>query len=136
MVTAGAALIVAACGPAEASPVRVAETRTLPALDGRALKVSLVEVTYLPGESSAPHGHSCPVVGYVLDGAVRMQVEGERPAVYRKGETFYEPPGGMHLVSANESLELPARFLAWFVCDNDAPLSVALTDSRSRKDSE
>ena len=49
----------------------------------------MVEVTYRPGESSAPHGHGCPVVGYVLDGAVRMQVEGERPAVYRKGETFY-----------------------------------------------
>lgn len=131
-----AVVATSACGSTDSSPVRVARTQELPELDGRKLKVSMIEVTYRPGESSAPHGHACPVVGYVLDGAVRMQVEGDRPAVYRRGETFYEPPGGIHLVSANESREFPARFLAWFVCEGDVPLSVALTDSLTREDPE
>ena len=126
-------MIGSACSPAKPGPVRVAHTQSLPALDGRALRVSTIEVTYPPGGSSAPHRHDCPVIGYVLDGAVRMEVEGERPAVYRRGESFYEPPGAVHLVSANESRELPARFLAWFVCDSDAPLSIALADSLTRE---
>lgn len=116
-----------ACRSAEPTPVRIARTQALPSLDGGSLRVSMVEVSYLPGESSPRHAHNCPVIGYVVDGAVRMHVEGESPAVYRRGETFYEPPGGVHLVSANESRELPARFVAWFLCDSDAPLSVALT---------
>ena len=129
-----AAMVMASgCRSAGPGPVRVARTQPLPELDGSALEVSMIEVTYGPGESSAPHGHACPVIGYVLDGAVRMQVQGEQPAVYRRGDTFYEPPGGVHLVSANESREFPARFLAWFVCYSDALLSVALTDSLTRK---
>ena len=116
------------CRSEEPTPVRIARTQALPTLDGGSLRVSMVEVTYLPGESSPRHAHGCPVIGYVVEGAVRMHVEGESPAVYRRGETFYEPPGGVHLVSANESRELPARFVAWFLCDSDAPLSMALTD--------
>jgi quercetin dioxygenase-like cupin family protein len=124
----------AACRSAEPAAVRLARTQMLPELDGRALRVSLVEVTYAPGESSPRHGHGCPVIGYVVDGAVRMHVEGQQPDVYRRGETFYEPKGSVHLVSANESREFPARFLAWFICDADAPLSVALTDPQSTKE--
>ncbi len=98
----------------------------LPALNGDALRVAMVEVTYGPGESSEPHTHGCPVVGYVVSGSVRMQVEGQSPDTYQAGETFYEAPGVEHIISANASRELPAKFLAWFTCDNEAPLSVAL----------
>lgn len=129
-------VLATSCTRAESSPVRVAHSQALPALDGRALTVSMLEVTYPPGGSSAPHAHGCPVVGYVLDGAVRMQVKGHQPAVYRPGETFYEAPGSMHLVSANASRELPARFLTWFICEGNAPRSVALSDSLTPEDFE
>jgi quercetin dioxygenase-like cupin family protein len=82
--------------------------------------VRLVEVTYAPGGLSAPHSHPCAVVAYVLEGALRSQVQGEAERVYRAGESFYEAPGAGHLVSANASGETPARFLAYFVCARDA----------------
>ena len=106
-----------------AARARVVVDRPLPQLDGTRLGARLVEVTYDPGGASTPHSHPCPVVGYVLDGAVRMKVGDEPEATYAAGQTFYEPPNGAHLVSANANRERPARFLAFFVCDTDAPLS-------------
>jgi quercetin dioxygenase-like cupin family protein len=102
---------------------RIAFARALPVLDGAHLKATLVEVTYGPGESSHPHSHPCPVIGYVIAGAVRMQVKGEAEAIYRAGESFYEAPRGVHEVSANASVTEPATFLAYFVCDHEGPLS-------------
>ncbi len=55
---------------------RLVRSHPLPKMDGDHLKVSVVEVAYGPGDSSAPHSHPCPVVGYVVEGALRMQVKG------------------------------------------------------------
>jgi len=61
----------------------------------------------------------------MLEDALRTKVKGETEAVYNVGESFYEAPNGIHAVSANASRDEPVRFLAFFVCDHDAPLSVA-----------
>jgi quercetin dioxygenase-like cupin family protein len=103
--------------------------QALPKMDGQHLKATLVEVNYGPGESSEPHSHPCPVVGYVVAGALRTQVRGEQEAVYKAGESFYEAANGVHVVSANASQTEPAKLLAYFVCDHDAPLSVAATEA-------
>jgi quercetin dioxygenase-like cupin family protein len=105
---------------------QVVLAQTLPKMDGEHLKATLVEVNYGPGESSEPHSHPCPVIGYVLAGALRTQVRGEKEAVYTAGESFYEPANGVHAVSANASQTEPAKLLAYFVCDHDAALSVAV----------
>jgi len=102
---------------------RVAFSHALPQLDGDHLEANIVEVYYGPGESSLPHSHPCPVLVYVLEGVVRMQVKGEPEAVYTVGQSFYEAPNGTHQISANASKEKPARFLAYFVCDHETPLS-------------
>ena len=104
---------------------RIALAEGLPNMNGEHLKATLVEVNYGPGESSAPHSHPCPVIGYVLAGTLRTQVRGEAEAVYKAGESFYEAANGVHAVSANGSATEPAKFVAFFVCDHDAPLSVA-----------
>jgi quercetin dioxygenase-like cupin family protein len=109
----------------------MALSHALPRLDGDHLGVKLVEVNYAPGASSKPHSHPCPVVVYVVDGTLRVQVKGEPEAVYRAGETFYEAPNSAHLVSANASDKEPAKFVAFFTCDKDTPLSVPLSDSAS-----
>jgi quercetin dioxygenase-like cupin family protein len=103
---------------------RVVFSQSLPQLEATHLNVTTVEVTYPPGGSSAPHSHPCPVIGYVLRGAVRMQVKGAPASVYRPGDSFYEAPNGVHLVSANASTNEPAVFLATFICDHSGPLSV------------
>jgi quercetin dioxygenase-like cupin family protein len=109
----------------------VAFSQALPPMDGNRLQVTTVEVTYPPGGSSAPHSHPCPVVGYVIEGAVRMRVKGGPESVYKTGDSFYEAPNGIHLVSANASLEKPATFLAYFICDHSVPLSVAVPTNKS-----
>jgi quercetin dioxygenase-like cupin family protein len=108
-----------------AAQPRVAFSHTLPRLDGTHLKATIVEVTYRPGGSSLPHSHPCPVIGYVIEGTLRTQVKGETEAVYTAGQSFYEPPNGVHMISANASDKVPVKFLAYFVCDHDTPLSVA-----------
>src|SRR5262245_24086161 len=64
---------------------RIVISAPLPQLDGSRLKVVLVEVHYGPGESSKPHSHPCPVVGYVAAGSLRTRVAGEPEAVYKAG---------------------------------------------------
>ncbi|HZQ71141.1 MAG TPA: cupin domain-containing protein [Terriglobales bacterium] len=103
--------------------VREAFSHAISALDGNKLTVQLVEVTYGPGEASLPHTHPCPVIGYVVEGAIRTQVKGEAEATYKAGESFYEAANGVHQVSANASRTAPAKLLAFFVCDHEAPLS-------------
>ncbi len=103
--------------------VRIAAEQALPQLDGTKLKATLVEVTYAPGAASAPHSHPCPVIGYVVSGELRTQVKGGAEATYKVGETFYEPPNGVHLVSANASKTEPAKLLAIFLCDHEVELS-------------
>jgi quercetin dioxygenase-like cupin family protein len=108
---------------------RVVLSAALPRLDGSHLRATIVEVRYGPGGSSPPHSHPCPVVGYVLQGALRTQVQGESAVVYHAGESFYEGPNQVHLISANASQTDSVRFLAYFTCDRDTPLSVASPSS-------
>ena len=102
---------------------RVSLTMPLPRLDGDHLRATLVEVYYGPGEASPPHSHPCAVVGYVVEGAIRTQVQGEPLRVYRAGDSFFEGPNGVHAISANASATEPAKFVAYFVCDHEGPLS-------------
>lgn len=102
---------------------QVAFERELPKVDGARLKATVVQVTYAPGDSSSPHRHPCPVIGYVIEGSYRTKSGDEPEATYTAGQAFYEAPGATHGVSANASKTRPVRFLAFFVCDTDAPLS-------------
>jgi quercetin dioxygenase-like cupin family protein len=110
---------------------RIVFTHGLPAQDGGRLEAEVVEVTYGPGEWSPAHSHPCAVVGYVIEGAVRMQVKGEPEATYKAGQCFYEAPNSVHAISANASKTKRARFLAYFTCDHESPLTVAAPESKA-----
>ncbi len=99
-------------------------SKDLPTLNGKHLKAILVEVNYGPGEASPPHSHPCAVIGYVVEGTLRTQVKGEPEMMYRAGESFYEAPHGVHLISANASFTEPAKLVAYLICDHDTPISV------------
>ena len=125
-------VLVAAQGPVtgntKPTTVRVALARSLPSMKGESLKVTVAEITYAPGAASAPHSHPCPVAGYVVAGAVRMQVKGEAEAVYRAGDSFWESANGVHQISANASSTEPAKFVVYFLCDHETQLSVPPAD--------
>lgn len=131
-----AVLVVSRAHPQTPAPhkdrARVSLATPLPPLDGNHLKAVLVEVNYGPGEASPPHSHPCAVVGYVVEGAMRMRVEGQSEKVYSAGDSFYEAPNGVHAVSANASETKPAKFVAYFVCDHEQPLSVDVRSTTSK----
>lgn len=114
----------AAAAPPAGAASRVVVTHRVPPLDGSRLTMQVVEVSYPPGGRSESHRHPCPVVGYVLEGAVRMQLQGQPARTYAAGESFTETPADVHAVSANASDTRPAKFLAFFTCDQDGPRSI------------
>lgn len=108
---------------------RITLSTALPRLDGDHLTATVVEVNYGPGESSPPHSHPCAVVGQVVEGAIRFQVNGEPETIYKAGESFYEAPNRVHAVSANASKTAPARLIAFLICDHEAPISTDVPQS-------
>jgi quercetin dioxygenase-like cupin family protein len=107
----------------EGSKVTPVFSYDLPHLPGQ--KVTGILVEYEPGASSPPHHHTSQgsVVAYVLEGAIRSQVNDGPVTVYQAGESWLEPPGAAHSVSANASATEPARLLAVFVAADGAELT-------------
>jgi quercetin dioxygenase-like cupin family protein len=86
-------------------------------------EVLMITVEYLAGGASLPHRHNAQVFVYVLDGKVRMQVEGSAAVTLGPGETFYEGPEDIHTISANASRTKSARILVFIIKDKGAPVS-------------
>ena len=104
------------------SQVKQVFSAKLPNVPGKSL--SAVVVNYEPGASSPKHHHAGSVFAFVLSGEIKSEVSGmSSPKVYKAGESFFEPPGSEHLVSANASTSKPASLLAIFVADDGASLT-------------
>jgi quercetin dioxygenase-like cupin family protein len=84
----------------------------------------MITVEYPPGGSDPIHRHNAHVFVYVLEGSVVMQVKGGKEITLTPGQTFYEGPNDVHLVSRNASKTKPAKFVVFFVKDKGAPVLV------------
>src|SRR5262249_50292541 len=62
-------------------------------LDGKKAKATMVEVTLAPGEVEAAHRHPGAAFGYVLEGEYEWAIDGNKPKIFKAGDTFYEPTG-------------------------------------------
>lgn len=82
---------------------------------------TMLTVEYQPGGMSLPHRHDAHVFVYVLEGSVKMQVDGQPEVTLTAGQTFYENPSDVHRVSANASTTQPAKILVFMVKDKDKP---------------
>ena len=86
------------------------------------LEATAVEVTFPPGSASDEHRHPGFVMGYVLEGRFRFAVNGEPERILGPGETFYEPAGALHSVSANALADKQTRILAFMVAPAGKPI--------------
>ena len=80
---------------------------------------AMTQLVELPpaDDGPAPHRHSGPVFGYVLEGRVLFELEGEAPREIVAGEAFWEPGGDVvHYQIANLEPEIWSRFLAVCIC--------------------
>ena len=91
----------------------------LPNVPGK--RVTIVRVFYGPGGFSRPHRHAGSV--YITKGEIRSQLGGGPLETFKVGQSFFEPPGSTHLVSANASNTEPAELIAVFVAEEGAQLT-------------
>lgn len=98
-----------------------------------------VVVEYPPGDPGAPpHRHpGGPAFGYVLEGEMLFELEGEPERVVRAGEAFWEPGGDViHYQDGNNRADVPVRFVVTMLCDPALPMLVLVEDDElaERKD--
>ncbi len=82
----------------------------------------MISVDYGPGGSSPIHKHEADAFVYVLEGSIVMQVKGGKEVTLSPGETFYEGPSDIHLISRNASKTKPAKFIVVLVKKKGAPV--------------
>lgn len=112
---------------AEGSPLDKVEpigSYALPNVPGK--RVTIVRVFYGPGGFTRPHKHAGSVTAYITKGEIRSQLGGGAVETFKVGQSFFEPPGSTHLVSANASATEPAELIAVFVADEGAQLTTFL----------
>jgi quercetin dioxygenase-like cupin family protein len=85
-------------------------------------EVLMYTVDFPPGFSSPVHRHNAQVSLYVLEGSVVMQVKGGEEVTLTAGQSFYESPTDIHVVSRNASGSKPAKFLVFLIKNKNAPL--------------
>lgn len=81
----------------------------------------MLAVDYAPGGSSAVHRHNADAFVYVLEGSIVMQVKGGEEVTLTAGQTFYEGPDDIHVVSRNASTTEPARFVVFLLKKKGVP---------------
>jgi len=80
---------------------------------------AMTQIVELPpaDEGLGPHRHSGPVFGYVLEGRMLFELEGQEPVEIGAGEAFWEPGGDViHYQARNLEAHAWTRFLAVCIC--------------------
>jgi quercetin dioxygenase-like cupin family protein len=85
-------------------------------------------VTVPPGDAgSGPHRHSGPVFGFVLEGEILFELEGQEPYPIKAGEAFWEPGFDVvHYQAANLRDDIASRFVVFMLCAPDVPMMTYL----------
>ncbi|MFI1469153.1 cupin domain-containing protein [Streptomyces wuyuanensis] len=95
-------------------------------------------VEFPPGDpGTPPHRHFGPAFGYVLEGEMVFELEGEPERVVRAGEAFWEPGGDViHYQDGNHRDDVPVRFVVTMMCVPDKPMLVLVDEEEleQRKD--
>ena len=112
----------AAAEPAPQETITDLLTKDLAGDPGR--EVLMYTVDFPPGYSSPVHRHNAQVSVYMLEGSVVMQVRGGKEVTLRPGQSFYEDPNDIHVVSRNASSTESAKFLVFLIHKKGAPLVI------------
>ncbi len=93
----------------------------LDGIAGQEANVVLFEVA--PGWTIANHFHPGHIIVYMLQGSIKIEVEGEPTHVIGPGDVLHEIPG-RNMVANNISSTEGARFLVFQVGEIGKPLTV------------
>ena len=87
-------------------------------------EVLMYTVDFPAGFSSPIHRHNAQVSVYVLEGSVIMQVKGGKEVTLGPGQSFYEDPSDVHVVSRNASDSNSAKFVVFLIHKKGSPLVI------------
>jgi quercetin dioxygenase-like cupin family protein len=78
-------------------------------------RVRVAQIELAPAQETGLHLHPCPVVGYVVNGTIRFQVEGDEETILRPGDAFFEPANARVPHFDNAADREPATFVAAYL---------------------
>ncbi|WP_448719366.1 cupin domain-containing protein [Microbacterium natoriense] len=115
--------------PAQRPAVHVLSSVDLAAIDG-ARDAMTIHVTLPPASpGTRPHRHSGPAFGYVVEGELLFELEGEAPRVVKAGETFWEPGGDViHYQDANNLADESTTFVVTMLCVPGEPMLTLVSE--------
>ncbi|MGI5325482.1 cupin domain-containing protein [Actinomadura nitritigenes] len=93
-------------------------------------EVMTVTLELPPGDpGTPPHRHSGPVFGYLLEGELLFELEGDPPRVIRAGEAFWEPGGDViHYQAANNLPDAWTRLVVVMIGAPGLPMLTLVDD--------
>jgi quercetin dioxygenase-like cupin family protein len=99
-------------------------------------QVMTMLIEWPPGDPGlAPHRHpGGPCFGYVLEGEMVFELDGEPPRVVKAGEAFWEPGGDViHYQDGNNRSDIALRYLVTMVMAHGHPMLVLVDDELKQR---
>ncbi|GAA0235899.1 hypothetical protein GCM10009527_035460 [Actinomadura nitritigenes] len=83
-----------------------------------------IRVTLPPGSPGAPpHRHPGPIFGYVTEGEILFELEGEPPRVLKAGDALFEPGGDViHIQGANNLADARSQLVVTMFAPPGTPI--------------
>jgi len=122
LVVVGIALALVAIAPPAPSQVGI-ERKVLirQDLNVPGYETLLIEVTIAAGGREGKHSHPGTLVGYILDGELTVELDGQPTRTFKAGESMLIEPGRVH-EGINKG-RMPVKVLATFIVEKGKPLS-------------
>lgn len=83
-----------------------------------------IRVTLLPGDPGAPpHRHPGPLFGYVTEGEILFELEGQPPRVLKAGDALFEPGGDViHYQGGNNLSDAQSQLVVTMFAPPGTPI--------------
>ncbi len=88
-------------------------------IPGREVVMASVELP--PGSQEGRHTHAAELYGFVLEGAISLENEGQPTTTFKAGDVFFVAPGKIHQAINNG--KATAKLAAVFVAEKGKPLT-------------
>lgn len=89
---------------------------TIPGFDGVVVKAELA-----PNGDAPRHTHPGEEYGYVLEGEVTFEIQGQAPIQLKAGDAFYIPPNTPHV--AHNRGSVPWKAISTYIVQSGKPLA-------------
>jgi quercetin dioxygenase-like cupin family protein len=105
------------------------------AFDAHIDRIEVHRITLEPAQETGRHTHPGGVFGYVIEGDISFEIDGQPAVTLHGGDVFYEPPGATIARFDNASDTATATFVALYPLAGRQDL-IVMTKSTARVKSD